>query len=145
MKISTKGRYGVRLMVDIAINMQKGPVSLKSIAKRQNISEKYLWHLINPLKNAGLINVVRGSFGGYTLAKKTKDITLNDILNILEGNMCLVECTENSKFCNKARMCIMRDLWYEIKEKFSAILKSYTLEKIIERQKNRNSLNAYEI
>jgi Rrf2 family transcriptional regulator, cysteine metabolism repressor len=145
MKISTKGRYGVRLMVDIALNMNKGPVSIKSISKRQNISEKYLWHLINPLKNAGLINVSRGAFGGYVLAKNPKDITLKDILFVLEGSICLVECTENNKFCNKTRVCAMKDMWKEIKDKILKIFESYNLEKIIEKQKTKNSASDYDI
>ena len=94
MKLSTKGRYGVRLMFDLALHYGEGTVSLKDVAKRQGISEKYLWHLIPPLKNAGLINSTRGSQGGYVLAKPPHLISLKEILLVLEGSMCLVDCTE---------------------------------------------------
>ncbi|MBC8227953.1 Rrf2 family transcriptional regulator, partial [bacterium] len=84
MKLSTKGRYGVRLMIDLAIHYGEGNV-LKDIAERQEISEKYLWNLTVPLRIAGLINSTRGPRGGYTLAKHPSEITLKDVVHVLEG------------------------------------------------------------
>ena len=91
MKISTRGRYGLKAMVDIAANSQSGCVSLKSIAERTNLSESYLEQLIAPIKKAGLVKSVRGANGGYTLAKTPQEISVGDILRVVEGPLELVE------------------------------------------------------
>lgn len=145
MKLSTKGRYGVRLMLDLAIQYGKGPVTLKDVAKRQGISEKYLWHLIPPLKNAGLINSARGSHGGYTLSKPPKSINLLEIVSCLEGPMCLVECTQNPSMCKRSQMCIARDIWAEASAKMLETLASFTLESMMERQKSKMAQPDYSI
>jgi Rrf2 family cysteine metabolism transcriptional repressor len=92
MKLSTRGRYGVRLMLELALHYGEGPILLKDIAGRQGISEKYLWQLINPLKTAGLVNSLRGARGGYMLGKAPDAVSLKAILLILEGSLCLVDC-----------------------------------------------------
>ncbi len=135
MRLSTKGRYGVRLMFDLALQYGQGAVALKDVAARQDISEKYLWHLVNPLKNAGLIHATRGAHGGYTLAKDPDRITLKDILSVLEGPVCLVECTEKPEICGRSDSCIARDVWAEVTEKMLDALASFTLEQMIEKQK----------
>src|SRR5450759_2500949 len=94
MKLSTKGRYGVRLMLDLASHFGEGPVILKQISQREEISEKYLWQLINPLKSVGLVRATRGAHGGYVLAKTPSEITVKDILQVVEGSLCIVECVE---------------------------------------------------
>jgi Rrf2 family cysteine metabolism transcriptional repressor len=86
MKLSTRGRYGVRMMLELALHYGEGPILLKDIAERQGISEKYLWQLINPLKTTGLVNSLRGAHGGYVLAKAPEAISLKAILQILEGS-----------------------------------------------------------
>jgi Rrf2 family transcriptional regulator, cysteine metabolism repressor len=145
MKLSTRGRYGVRLMFDLALREGDGPVTLKDIAARQEISEKYLSNLIPLLKNAGFVHSVRGSQGGYTLARQPRDITLKDILLVLEGSMCLVECAEKPLLCQRSGDCLMRDIWSEVTGKMLEALESFTLEALMERQKLKTSLLSYSI
>jgi len=137
MKLSTKGRYGVRLMIDLASQYGKGPIALKDIAKRQEISEKYLWHLISPLKHAGLINAVRGAFGGYVLAKSPKDINLKDIVSVVEGPICIVDCVDNASLCNRASKCAARDIWSYTAKQIQNVLAGFTLDKMVAKQKNK--------
>ena len=145
MKLSTKGRYGVRLMFDLAIHAGDGPVTLKDIAARQEISEKYLSNLIPLLKSAGFVHSIRGSRGGYTLARTPRDITLKDILLALEGPMCLVECTEKPLLCQRSEECLMRDVWSEVTGKMLDALESFTLEGLMERQKLKRRVLSYSI
>ena len=145
MKLSTKGRYGVRLMVDLALRYGEGPILLKDIAERQEISEKYLWQLISPLKNAGLINSTRGAHGGYNLAKPPAQITLKEIVLPLEGSMCLVECVDNPSLCSRANTCVSRDVWHEVSEKILQTLESVTLENLVEKQKHKVEAFTYVI
>jgi Rrf2 family protein len=145
MKLSTKGRYGVRLMLDLALHAQDAPVALKDIAARQEISEKYLSNLIPLLKNAGFVHSVRGSQGGYTLARQPREITLKDILLVLEGSMCLVECTEKPLLCQRSKRCLMRDIWYEVSGKMQETLESFTLEAMMERQILKQTVLSYDI
>lgn len=145
MKLSTKGRYGVRLLFDLALQAADGPVALKDIAARQEISEKYLSNLIPLLKNAGFVHSVRGSQGGYTLARPPRDITLKDILLVLEGPMCLVECTEKPLLCQRSEDCLMREVWSEVTGKMLDALESLTLEALMERQKLKTSVPSYSI
>lgn len=145
MKLSTKGRYGVRLMLDLAVNAGNGPVSLKEIAARQEISEKYLSNIIPPLKNAGLIRSTRGAQGGYVLAKDPREITLKEILLVLEGPMCMVECTEKPEVCKRADECLVRDIWAEVTVKMLEALDAFTLESMVEKQKFREHVPSYDI
>ncbi|MCE5336531.1 MAG: Rrf2 family transcriptional regulator [Desulfobacteraceae bacterium] len=145
MKLSTKGRYGVRLMFDLAAHVGEGPVTLKDIAARQEISEKYLSNLIPLLRNAGLVNSIRGSQGGYSLARAPAEITLKDILLVLEGSMCLVECTEQPVLCSRSDECMVREVWAEVSEKMLLALSSFTLEAMIEKLKAREGVLSYSI
>ena len=145
MKISSKGRYGLRLMLDLALNKNESPVPLKNISKRQDISEKYLWHLIPPLKKACLINVKRGVYGGITLAKEPEEINLLDIVSVLEGNLTMAECLNNKKKCSRSDFCTPRDVWSEINNKFLEIFRSYSLKTIMEKEINRNTFFSFEI
>ncbi|MGA2401942.1 MAG: Rrf2 family transcriptional regulator [Syntrophobacteraceae bacterium] len=145
MKLSTKGRYGVRLMFDLALHEGDGLLTLKDIAARQEISEKYLSNLIPLLKNAGLVHSVRGSHGGYTLARPPREITLKDILLVLEGSMCLVDCTEKPLLCQRSEDCLVRDIWSEVTGKMLATLESFTLEELVERQMRKKTVLSYNI
>lgn len=127
MKLTTKGRYGLRLMLDLAMHEGQGAILLKDIAKRQNLSEKYLWSLISPLKAAGFVRSIRGAKGGYMLAKPTAKINLKDIVTILEGNLCMVDCVCDNNFCDRRSQCISHMVWCEISNKVSAIFESITL------------------
>ena len=110
---------------------------LKNIAEKQAISEKYLWHLINPLKSVGLIKSIRGAHGGYVLAKEPSEINLRDILRILEGSLCLVDCVDNPETCNRSASCITRDVWSETSKNISETLESVTLDKMVEKHKHK--------
>jgi Rrf2 family protein len=145
MKLSTKGRYGVRLMLDLALHAAEGPVTLKDIAARQEISEKYLSNLIALLRNAGFVRSVRGSQGGYTLARPPRETTLKDILLVLEGSMCLVQCTEKPQLCQRSEHCIMRDIWSELAEGMQEALELLTLETMMERQMIKQAVSSYDI
>jgi Rrf2 family protein len=132
-------------MFDLALHGGDGPVTLKDIAARQEISEKYLSNLIPLLKNAGFVHSVRGSQGGYTLARPPRDVTLKDILLVLEGSMCLVECAEKPLLCQRSEECLMRDVWSEVTGKMLDALESFTLEALMERQKLKRSVLSYSI
>ncbi|MDD5038619.1 MAG: Rrf2 family transcriptional regulator [Dehalococcoidales bacterium] len=137
MKLSTRGRYGVRLMIELALHHGAGPVLLKEIAERQGISEKYLWHLINPLKTTGLVNSIRGAHGGYVLGKAPEAITLKEILQVLEGSLCLVDCVDNPSLCERSSSCVSRDIWGEASKNLRQTMADTTLAAMAERQKEK--------
>jgi len=145
LKLSTKGRYGVRLMLDLATHEGQGPVPLHDIAKRQSISEKYLGHLIPPLRDAGLIRSSRGANGGYVLSQPSSRISLKDILTVLEGRICLVDCVANPSLCPRSRHCVPKDVWRDVSETISRSLESFTLGKMIEKQKSASGAINYAI
>lgn len=140
MKLSTKGRYGTRLMLQLALHYGEGPISLKDIAESQEISEKYLGHLIPLLKTSGLINSCQGAHGGYFLAKPPQDITLDEIIQATEGDIALVDCVTHPSSCDKAKSCIVREVWKEISEKMMECLDSTTLQDLIDQQKQKSQL-----
>jgi Rrf2 family protein len=135
MKLSTRGRYGVRLMLDLALHYGDGPIYLKDIAERQGISEKYLWQMVNPLKAAGLIVSTRGAHGGYALGKEPGSISLKELLEVLEGSLCLVDCVDDPSLCERAPSCISRDIWGEASRGMQQALEQTTLATMVERQK----------
>ena len=140
MRLSTKGRYGARAMLDLALNSGKGPVLLREIAKRQEVSEKYLEHSITTLRKAGLVRSIRGARGGYMLAKSPSQIRLSEIMEVLEGSMAPVECVDDPQVCRRSQLCVTRDIWAEMKEAIDNILESITLQDMVERQdRKRNS------
>ena len=142
MKLSTKGRYGARLMLDLALHYGQGAVLLKDVAQRQEISEKYLGHLIPPLKAAGLINSSRGAHGGYILAKPPQKITLDEVLRAVEGSLALVECVNAPKVCHRVSFCVTRDIWEEMGEKMIEVLESNTLQDMVDRQRQKQKSQA---
>lgn len=147
MKLSTKGRYAARLMLELALHYGQGPVLLKDVAQRQEISEKYLGHLIAPLKAAGLITSSRGAHGGYTLARVPRDITLADIVGAVEGNLNVVECVSSSKICHRVDLCVTRDIWSQLSAKIKEVLNSTTLQDMVNQQQEKQKLQgvAYSI
>ena len=137
MKLSARSRYSTRLMLELALNYNKGPVLLKYIGKSQEISSKYLAQLIIPLKIAGLIKSSRGAHGGYFLSRAPKDVKLSEIIAAVEGPLNLVECVDNPDICNRSSSCITKDIWTEIGNKFLETLESYTLQQIMERHQRK--------
>jgi Rrf2 family protein len=140
MKLSAKGRYGARLMLELALCYGQGPVLLKDIAERQEISEKYLGHLIPPLKAAGLIFSSRGVHGGYTLAKPPGEITLAEVLRAVEGGLELVECVNVPAVCHRVESCVTRDIWSLVSKKMKEELSSITLQNMAERHQQKQNL-----
>ncbi|MGL5416570.1 MAG: RrF2 family transcriptional regulator [Clostridium sp.] len=131
MKLSTKGRYGVKAMVDLAVNFGESPVSIKTISKRQNISEYYLEQLFSPLRKAKLIRSIRGAQGGYVLNKEPKDITVADIMYILEGPIEIADCIDGVA-CDNVDCCATRMLWKRIKESIDEVMEGVTLQDIVD-------------
>ena len=142
MKISTRTRYGMRLMVELGIYYDKGSIFLKDIAKAEDISEKYLSQIIIPLRAAGLVNSFRGARGGYALAKPPKQITLGEIVAVLEGDLELVNCVNNPLECSRVSVCATRDLWGNLAKKIVTMLNGMSLGDLVEqcRQKRKDSL-----
>jgi Rrf2 family transcriptional regulator, cysteine metabolism repressor len=137
MKLSTKGRYGVKAMVDLAIHYGGEPVSIKSISERQKISEYYLEQLFSPLRKSNLIKSVRGAQGGYVLSKAPQDITIAEIMEVLEGPIEISNCLEE-KNCNNIDCCATRLLWAKIKNSIDSVTKSTTLQDILDDYNNMN-------
>ncbi|MFF2480487.1 cysteine metabolism transcriptional regulator CymR [Paenibacillus sp. NPDC058071] len=127
MKISTKGRYGLTIMMELAAKFGEGPISLKSIAERNQLSEHYLEQLVAPLRNAGLVKSIRGAYGGYILSKEPETITAGDVIRILEGPISPVDFTEED---DPAK----RDLWLRIRDSIAGVLDSTTLADLVNYQ-----------
>ena len=142
MRLSTKGRYGTRAMLDLALNSSEGPVLLRDIAKRQEVSEKYLEHSISALRKAGLVRSIRGARGGYVLAKLPSQIRLSEIMEVLEGSMAPVECVDDPQVCQRAQLCVTRDIWAKMKEAIDNILGSITLQDMVEQQNRKKNSKA---
>lgn len=124
LKISTKGRYGLTIMMELAAKFGEGPTSLKSIAERNQLSEHYLEQLIAPLRNAGLVKSIRGAYGGYILSKEPHEITSGDVIRILEGPISPVDFTEED---DPAK----RNLWLRIRNSIAEVLDSTTLADLV--------------
>jgi Rrf2 family cysteine metabolism transcriptional repressor len=133
MKISTRGRYGTRAMLDLANHYGQGPISLKDLATRQEISPKYLEQLLIPLRTAGIIKSIRGAKGGYVLAREPGMVSLDEIILILEGSMAPVECVDNPESCHRACLCVTHEVWCAIGEKVTQMLHDITLRDLVNR------------
>ena len=133
MLVSTRGRYGLRSMVDIAINATGGPVPLRAIAERQGISESYLEQVFALLRKAGLVNAIRGSYGGYVLSKPPEDITVGEIILALEGPLVSVNCvTEGEEAaCDKKDTCHTQFFWKKLSDQIKEVLSSTTLQDLL--------------
>ena len=140
MKLSTRGRYGLRAMLDIAINQGDGPITLHSISERQGISVGYLEQLMVPLKKEGLIRSVRGAQGGYLLAREPDKITVGDIIRALEGPIAPVACVSEDfpEECDRAEGCVTRLVWAKVRDSIAEVLDSLTLADLIE-EANKSS------
>lgn len=131
MKISTRGRYGLKAMVDIAANSKEGCVSLKSIAERTNLSESYLEQLIAPLKKAGLLKSTRGVNGGYILGRNAENISVGDILRVVEGPLELVECGGESCGMSDCSGCTTKGVWAKLSDSVSETADNINLSELI--------------
>ena len=135
MKISTRGRYAIRLMLDLAVYYNGGPVSLKDIAKRQNVSDKYLEQIISALHKAGLVKSIRGSHGGYCLSFPPCKYTAGQILRVVEGNMSPMDCVgEQGVDCINKSTCVSFILWEKLDKAMNEVLEGITLADMAECQ-----------
>lgn len=140
MKLSTKGRYTAKAILDLALNYGNGPVYLRDIARRQGFSQRYLGQLIIPMAQAGLVKGFRGRRGGFVLTRPPSKITLSQVIQTSEGQISFEECVENPEKCSKSGKCVIRDIWSETTEAVESILKSTTLQDLIERQAEKEDL-----
>jgi len=141
MKISTRIRYGTRALLQLASRYGEGPIELKDIAKNESISLKYLEQLIVPLRTSGLVKSVRGSKGGYALAKSPSQIRLRDLVEALEGPVNLVDCLRNPEECQRVSFCVSREIWGQVSQAITGIFESITLEDMVKRKREKEGLN----
>ncbi len=139
MKISTKGRYALRLMVDLALSGQGQPISLKDVAQRQQLSDKYLEQIVTPLSRAGLVRSVRGAGGGYLLTRRPEEYTVGEILRPLEGDLAPVECATDAQFCERSGQCVTVELWQQIHRAVSEVVDRTTLADLVARQREKQA------
>ena len=132
MKLSTRGRYGIHTMYDLALNADSGPQSIKAIAERQGIPEAYLEQLVAVLKRAELVTSTRGAQGGYVLARAPEAITVGDVLRALEGGLNLVDCLDEEDVCGKACACPSRIVWKKLRDGMNSIVDGITLQDMVE-------------
>jgi len=135
MKLSTRARYGTMALLDVALYGEGGPVLLKDIAQRQQISLPYLEHLITPLITAGIVRSTRGARGGISLTRPPEDIKLSEVIPRLEGSLSLVECIDDPTTCSRSQTCVTREVWDELKKAMNGVLEEMTLQNLVERQK----------
>ena len=133
MRLSTRGRYGLKAMHQLAFHYGEGPIPLSSIAEKQDLSENYLEQLVATLRRGGLLNSVRGAQGGYMLAKPPEDITVGDILRILEGDLAPADCVVDEEYeCAKEEGCVTKFVWMEIRDSIDRVIDSITLKDMLD-------------
>ena len=131
MNLSTKGRYGVKAALHLALNYNNEHISIKSIAEKINVSEYYLEQLFSQLRRAGIVRSIRGAHGGYTLSRPPNEVTVYDIIEVLEGSIEISDCIEDTT-CNNSDSCATRLLWIRFKESIDGVLKSTTLQDMVD-------------
>ena len=137
MKLSTRARYGTRALLDLALHCQEGTVTLKDIARRQQISLRYLDNLITPLIAGGILRSTRGARGGVSLARPLGEIRLGEVIQLLEGSLSPVECLTNPEACSRSASCATRDVWGEMSKAINGVLEATTLQDLVERQQKK--------
>jgi len=137
MKLSTRARYGTRALLELALHQKEGPILLKDIAKRQQISLPYLEHLIAPLIAGRIIRSTKGTKGGISLARSLEEINLSEIIQLLEGSVAPVDCVNHPDVCNRSEFCVTRDIWSELNMVMDKVLQSTTLHDLVERHRKK--------
>ncbi|MTI48980.1 RrF2 family transcriptional regulator [Sporosalibacterium faouarense] len=145
MKLSTKGRYGLKAMFELALHYGEGPTPLKNIADSQDISEHYLEQLIAVLRKSGLVNSVRGAQGGYLLNDSPKNITVGNVIRALEGDIAPADCVlENEEVnCDKLNYCVTKTIWMKIRDSINDVIDSITLQDMVDEHKEKNEGQGY--
>ena len=141
MKLSTRTRYAVRAIIELAQNGNNKPLQLKIIAQHQDISVKYLEQLMAILRSSGFVRSIRGSKGGYMLAKAPNQIKLNEVLHRLEGTVTTVECVENEDYCSRSADCASRYLWMQVEQAIEKVLEAITLQDLVDKANGEKKLN----
>ena len=147
MRITTKTRYGMRAMVDLALNGGRGALSSRIISWQQEVSVKYLELILSMLQNAGLARSHRGANGGHELARPATEINLREIFEALEGPGWLIECTDSPETCHRSEFCVTREVWAKMHAAAMEVLETTTLQELSERasEKQGSSANMYSI
>ena len=138
MRISTRGRYALRLMLDLATNYTGKPIRLKDVAKRQEISDKYLEQIISVLNKARFVRSIRGPQGGYLLTRRPEEYTVGDILRLTEGSMAPVECVEEEGFCDRIDQCATSVVWIRLNQAIKDVIDNITLQDLVDIQLEKN-------
>ncbi|WP_034429884.1 RrF2 family transcriptional regulator [Caldisalinibacter kiritimatiensis] len=138
MRLSTKGRYGLKAMFELALHYGEGPIPLNNIAESQNISEHYLEQLIATLRRKGLVKSVRGAQGGYMLARAPEEITVGEVIRPLEGSIAPSECVidDETVSCDKEDVCVTKTVWKRIRDSINEVIDSITLQDMIDDHRN---------
>ena len=139
MRVSTRGRYGLRAMLELARSFGDAPVVMADLADREGLSRKYLHTLLTGLRAAGLTRSIRGAGGGFVLAREPSEINLKEILQALEGSLCLVDCVEDERACDRASGCTARGVWQELSGTIENKLGSMTLADVLATEKEHTS------
>jgi Rrf2 family transcriptional regulator, cysteine metabolism repressor len=129
MKLSTRGRYGARAALELTLRFGSGPVMVREIAEHQEISERYLEHILNSLRASGIVRSTRGARGGYELAKPPSAITVGDVVRSLEGPLDVVSCTRDED-CTRASVCVTTEIWCDVRDAIEGVLDGVTLEEL---------------
>lgn len=141
MKISTKGRYGLRILMDLALHQSEKPRLIRDIAKSQQISEKYISRLVIALRKAGMIRSVRGVNGGFHIAMKPEEITLLDVIEVMEGPLSIVDCVSMPKKCTHSENCTPREVWCKLNDDIRGLMRGTTLADILASYEKQKALN----
>ncbi len=145
MKLSTKGRYGLRAMLELALRASKDPVMVRDIAASQEIPEDYLEQVLLSLRKAGLVRSQRGSSGGYLLGRQAEEIAALEIVEAVEGPLALTQCLNDPETCSRSGACVARDLWMETTEAMLQVLRNTTLAVLRDRQRAKTVTPAFQI
>ena len=141
MKLSTRARYGIRAILELAMSYGQGALQLKVIARHQDISIKYLEQIIATLRSGGFVRSIRGAKGGYILAKAPEQIKLSDIFECLEGHISTVECIEDQNSCARSLDCVARELWIQVNNAIRAVLSSTTLQDLVDKMEDKRNMD----
>ena len=140
MKISTKGRYALRLMLGIALRSEGEPVSLRDVAKQEGISDKYLEQIVTPLNRAGLVRSVRGAGGGYLRTRPAQEYTVGEILRVLEGDLTPVPCADTPQSCPRAEVCVTQEVWARVAAAVAGVVDNITLADLVQRYQEKQKV-----
>jgi len=140
MRISTRARYGLRVIVELAREYGKGPITVREIARRQELSRKYIERLISSMRSAGLVRAARGVNGGYVLARTPREVSVLEVFSLLEGSAPVVDCLDEHGFCPRQRKCVTRGIWEELDRAVRKTLGARTVADLAEQRETRGTV-----